>query len=297
VLTLRPAEEIRDASRVLPLAMMWTLIINGTTGFIMVVTFAFCIPDQLISGVPNYGFTYIDVFYNSTGSTAAASVMTALITLLCFCSTISAAATSSRQMFAFARDRGLPFSSFLCRVSRPFDHATATPTHGCLGPPGLGNPLQRCLRLLRHHMPPLPHQPRLRGRIQRHRLPYCRCHPQLIHHLNLLRGAPQDTQRPPAPPRTLESWEGWIADEYYRSVVPARGLCVHVFPDRQSSYPVSICHVRLRSVLLADTCLLRSYMNWSSPMYAGTVTFAVVYFFVYGRKVYSGPVVLVKEEH
>lgn len=96
--------------------MMWTLIINGTTGFIMVVTFAFCLPDNLVTATPAYFFTYIDVFYNSTQNKAAASIMTALITILCLCSTISAVATSSRQMFAFARDRGLPFSGFLCRV-------------------------------------------------------------------------------------------------------------------------------------------------------------------------------------
>jgi amino acid transporter len=97
--------------------MLGTLIVNGTTGFIMVVTFAFCLPERLIAGTPSYFFAYIDTFYYATGSKAGASVMTALITLLVFCSTISAVATSSRQMFAFARDRGLPFSSFLCRVS------------------------------------------------------------------------------------------------------------------------------------------------------------------------------------
>jgi choline transport protein len=111
-----PAEEIRDASRVLPLGMILTLIVNGTTGFIMVITFAFCLPDRLVTATPLYFFTYIDVFYNSTNNKAAASILTALITTLVLCSTISAVATSSRQMFAFARDRGLPFSSFLCKV-------------------------------------------------------------------------------------------------------------------------------------------------------------------------------------
>jgi amino acid transporter len=55
-------------------------------------------------------------FYSATGSKAGASVMAALITLFCLCSTMSAVATASRQMFAFARDRGLPGASFLSRV-------------------------------------------------------------------------------------------------------------------------------------------------------------------------------------
>jgi choline transport protein len=40
-----------------------------------------------------------------------------------------------------------------------------------------------------------------------------------------------------------------------------------------------------------------SGMNWSSLVYGVIVLFAVVYFFVHGRKEYDGPVVLVKAEY
>lgn len=83
----------------------------------MVITFAFCVGDLNAAFQPQYLFAYIGVFLNATQSVAATSIMTALITLMCLCSTISNVATASRQMFAFARDRGLPFSDFLCRVS------------------------------------------------------------------------------------------------------------------------------------------------------------------------------------
>lgn len=109
------AEEIKDASRVLPLGMIWTLILNGTTGFIMVITFAFCIGDLEAAIAPSYTYAYIGVFYTATGNKAGSTVMACLIVLMCLCSTISNIATASRQMFAFARDRGLPFSNFLCR--------------------------------------------------------------------------------------------------------------------------------------------------------------------------------------
>lgn len=109
------SEEIRDSSRVLPLGMMWTLILNGLTGFIMVITFAFCIGNLNDATSPKYVYAYIDVFYNATNNKAGATVMACLIILMCLCSTISNVATASRQMFAFARDRGMPFSSFLCR--------------------------------------------------------------------------------------------------------------------------------------------------------------------------------------
>lgn len=109
------AEEIKDASRVLPLGMMWTLVLNGVTGFIMVITFAFCIGDLDAAITPTYSYAYIGTFYSATGNKAGSTVMSCLIILMCLCSTISNVATASRQMFAFARDRGLPFSTFLCR--------------------------------------------------------------------------------------------------------------------------------------------------------------------------------------
>jgi amino acid transporter len=109
------AEEIKDASRVLPLGMIWTLVLNGITGFIMVITFAFCVGDLDAAVSPGYSYAYIGTFYTATGNKAGSTVMACLIILMCLCSTISNVATASRQMFAFARDRGMPFSTFLCR--------------------------------------------------------------------------------------------------------------------------------------------------------------------------------------
>lgn len=60
---------------------------------------------------------YLYVFYNVTGSVAGASVMGALvITMAIFCN-LSITATSSRQLFAFARDQGVPFSATFAYVS------------------------------------------------------------------------------------------------------------------------------------------------------------------------------------
>ncbi|GAB7331951.1 hypothetical protein MBLNU13_g03867t1 [Cladosporium sp. NU13] len=115
------SEEIRDASRVLPRAMIWAIVLNGTTGFIMTVTFAYCIGPLDAAIHPPYFFAFIGTFYNATGSKAAATVMTCIITLLTLCSAISNVATASRQMFAFARDRGLPAADFLSYVRPGWD--------------------------------------------------------------------------------------------------------------------------------------------------------------------------------
>ncbi|UDD57211.1 hypothetical protein AFCA_004721 [Aspergillus flavus] len=110
------SEEIQDASRVLPQGMIWTLILNGATGFVMVVTYAFCVGniDEVLES--QTGFPFIQVFLNSTGSVKAATGMTVVIMVMQFCAAISNVATTSRQVYAFARDQGLPFSGILCQV-------------------------------------------------------------------------------------------------------------------------------------------------------------------------------------
>lgn len=110
------AEEIRDSSRILPLGMVWTLILNGSTGFVMIVTYAFCLGniDEVMNSTT--GFAFIQVFLNSTGSVPAATGMTVVIMVMQFCAAISNVATTSRQVYAFARDKGLPFSDTLAKV-------------------------------------------------------------------------------------------------------------------------------------------------------------------------------------
>ncbi|KAJ5836202.1 Amino acid/polyamine transporter I [Penicillium robsamsonii] len=114
------AEEIRDASRVLPMGMLWTLILNGSTGFVMIVTFAFCVGDVDEVLGSETGFPFIQVFLNATGSVSATTGMTVVIMIMQFCAAISNVATTSRQIYSFARDKGLPFSDFLAKVNPTF---------------------------------------------------------------------------------------------------------------------------------------------------------------------------------
>lgn len=84
----------------------------------MIVTFAFCVGniDEVMES--KTGFEFIQVFLNSTGSVPAATGMTTIIIIMQFCAAISNVATTSRQIYAFARDKGLPFSNVFAKVSR-----------------------------------------------------------------------------------------------------------------------------------------------------------------------------------
>lgn len=111
------AEELKDAAWVLPRAMVATALINYALGFVMTVTIMSNLGND-VSAVLSTGFgqPWIQVLYNATGSRAGTSVMTAVVwVLLLFCC-VNQVTTSSRQLFAFARDRGLPFSPFLAYV-------------------------------------------------------------------------------------------------------------------------------------------------------------------------------------
>lgn len=110
------AEELKDASRVLPSAMVWATFFNGLLGLAMLVTFCFCLGnvDDILNSPT--GIPIVQVLYNSTGSMAGTTVLTVVLILLSLVGTITCVAASSRQMWAFARDKGFPFSGFIAFV-------------------------------------------------------------------------------------------------------------------------------------------------------------------------------------
>jgi choline transport protein len=83
----------------------------------MLITFCFCVGnvDDVLS-TPT-GYPFIQVFYNATLSTGGASGMTAIMIVLSIFCGMTNMATASRQLFAFARDKGVPFSQFFQNVN------------------------------------------------------------------------------------------------------------------------------------------------------------------------------------
>lgn len=112
------AEEVRDAARTVPLCMVSTVLLNGVLGFAVVIGFSFCIVPTLGQALVNpTGYDFIEVFYRAVGSAGTAG-LTAILVILVWCATFGFLATASRQLWAFARDRGLPFSTYLAHVNK-----------------------------------------------------------------------------------------------------------------------------------------------------------------------------------
>lgn len=117
VLTHMPAEETKDAIRSMPRSIMHAFVFNAFLGLLGIITLIFTCGDLNGASDSPYGSPVISVFYNVTGSITATIVMIVLIIISLFGSEIACIATASRQVRALARDRGVPCSTFVGRVS------------------------------------------------------------------------------------------------------------------------------------------------------------------------------------
>jgi amino acid transporter len=110
-------EEIKNASQTLPRSIMTGVAVNGVLGFLMVITVCFTLGDVDSVLATKTGFPFIQVFYNTTQNFGATNVMTAIVIIVLVSAVISEVATASRQLWSFARDGGVPFSSYVVIVS------------------------------------------------------------------------------------------------------------------------------------------------------------------------------------
>lgn len=95
---------------------MSAVALNSLLGFIMVVTLSFCLGDlESVLATPTL-YPFIQIFFNSTGGLVGTNLMVAVVILAIIGSTIASVATSSRQLWSFARDNGIPGSKFIAQV-------------------------------------------------------------------------------------------------------------------------------------------------------------------------------------
>ena len=133
------AEETKNAAVVVPKAMITSYFINAGLAFVVTVTFCFVLVDYdaaVNSPVGQFGSPFIQVFVNATGrfplppsaltftltsarligSIAGGAALIAILTSLQVLGIVNWMASNARQIFAFARDKGLPFGHWIARV-------------------------------------------------------------------------------------------------------------------------------------------------------------------------------------
>ncbi|RMD40288.1 hypothetical protein DV735_g4841, partial [Chaetothyriales sp. CBS 134920] len=99
------AEEVQDASKIIPPTMLVGMWGNAVLMLVVGVTFIFTMGDvEAILSTPT-GVPFIQVFWNATGSLVATNLMTVIIVVMLISACFSEVATASRQIWSFARDR------------------------------------------------------------------------------------------------------------------------------------------------------------------------------------------------
>lgn len=109
-------EEMPHPARDAPVAMVSAVLVGGVTGiaFILVMLFCFVDLDLLLASPTQSPLT--ELIYQSTGSSAAAAILSVAVAL-CFVNGANGCVTSgSRLLWAMARDNGTPFSRYLSHL-------------------------------------------------------------------------------------------------------------------------------------------------------------------------------------
>ena len=210
--------------------------------------------DELLQSAT--GFPIIQMLYNATGNLPAVNFLTALIVIALTASVTAEIATSSRQLWAFARDHGVPFSGIFAHVSAAWDIpvnavlvSLAIAVLLALVNIGSSVALQAIFSLSGVSLV----------------LSYCTVIACVI--VRRVRGLPLPERR-------------WSLGR----LGLAFNICalVYLLP-----LVVFLCFPIGLPVTPAN-------MNWASMMFGAILLFATGYYVLYGRKVYTAPVSLVK---
>lgn len=111
------SEEIKDAGKTVPKAMIGAYLMNGSLGIIFLVSYMFMVTDVDAAINDATGYPHMWVFAQTVGK-GGVIALNAIPTVLIFAGTLTYNLSTSRQTWAFARDQGLPFSSWISHVNQ-----------------------------------------------------------------------------------------------------------------------------------------------------------------------------------
>ncbi|KAJ5042591.1 amino acid/polyamine transporter I, partial [Bipolaris maydis] len=111
------SEEIQNAQVVVPRSIMIGIAMNGTLGFGMLLTVLFRMGDLSSVLAENPAFPFMAIFHRAVQSRSGAAVMASLVMVLTIGAGVGLSASTSRICWAFARDKGLPGWRTLSKVS------------------------------------------------------------------------------------------------------------------------------------------------------------------------------------
>lgn len=100
--------------------MVATVLLNGGLGFGMLIAILFSMGSAAAALDTPTGYPIIHIVYNAVQDKLATSAIISILIAMFIFATVSIMASSSRLTWAFARDKGLPFSNVLARIHPRF---------------------------------------------------------------------------------------------------------------------------------------------------------------------------------
>jgi len=94
-----------------------TVIISSVFAFAFIICLLFTIGDVATVTASPTGFPIIEVYYEATKSMAGTNTMCSMLLIVLIVQCFSSFASVSRLIWAFARDKGLPYSNVFSYVS------------------------------------------------------------------------------------------------------------------------------------------------------------------------------------
>jgi amino acid transporter len=106
------SEETHDAAVRGPTAIRAAILVSGAVGWMLTITFTFCLNDlDAIMSSPT-GLPVAQIFLNA-GGRAGGTAMWFFVILVQFFTCCSAMLANARMAYAFARDEALPLSRYV----------------------------------------------------------------------------------------------------------------------------------------------------------------------------------------
>lgn len=105
---LHMSDEVKRARVRVPRSMIFSVVLNAIMQFAFIIVLCFTMGDQEI--LATSPLPIIQVFYQATGSKGATNFFVVMFIIIAIIAFFNIFASVSRLAWAFARDRGLPFS-------------------------------------------------------------------------------------------------------------------------------------------------------------------------------------------
>ncbi|KAL8669399.1 MAG: hypothetical protein Q9168_006011 [Polycauliona sp. 1 TL-2023] len=265
------AEETRGADYVIPWSVVATSVLNGIMGLATLLTMLYVTPNieaVLDSPTGQLGFPFMQVVVDSVGSYAGATVMISIVIAMFVFAVTAFLAVESRIIFAFGRDKGLPFWRSMAKV----DSKTAIPIYAVYVITGVA-----CFVGLINIGSATAFNIILSIGISSLYTSYT-----MTELLLLWRRIRGDIRKP-----SEMSGHTWQANELVWGpfhIPGVLGIVLNAFAVCYGTIVIIFCFF---PTVNPDP----AHMNWAILITAAVIIFAIAYYLMYARKVYQGPVV------